>query len=90
MSVSITYRVEVFKEEGRYVSLCPELNVSSYGETEEEAESALREAVELFVEQCEEMGTLEQVLEEAAFERVSTPAERWVTREPVKSCTAEL
>ena len=90
MSVSITYRVEVFKEEDRYVSLCPELNVSSFGDTEKEAESALREAVELFIEQCEEMGTLEQVLEEAGFLRAGAPAGRWVTREPVKSCTAEL
>ena len=90
MSASITYRVEVFKEEEQYVSLCPELNVSSYGDTEEEAEAALREAVQLFVEQCEEMGALQDVLEEAGFERLDAPAERWVTREPVKLCTAEI
>ena len=64
MSASITYRVEVFKEGDQYVSLCPELNVSSFGDTEEEAEAALREAVQLFVEQCDEMGTFEEILEE--------------------------
>ncbi len=90
MSASITYRVEVFKEGGRYVSLCPELNVSSYGDTEEEAEAALGEAVQLFVEQCEEMGTLREILEEAGFERASGSVERWFTREPVRLCTAEL
>lgn len=90
MSASITYRVEVFREGDRYVSLCPELNVSSYGDTEEEAELALREAVQLFVEQCEEMGTLREILEEAGFERAGGPVERWVTREPVRLCTAEL
>ena len=90
MSASITYRVEVFKEGDQYVSLCPELNVSSFGDTEEEAEAALREAVRLFVEQCDEMGTFEEILEEAGFEHVVSPTERWVTREPVQLCTAEL
>ena len=86
MSPSIVYRVEIFKEGDQYVSLCPELNVSSFGDTEDEAEAALREAVQLFVEQCEEMGTLEEVLEEAGFERMGAP-ERWITREPVRLCT---
>lgn len=90
MGVPIEYRVEVFKEGDQYVGLCPEFNVSSFGDTEDEAEAALREAVGLFVEQCETMGTLQEVLEEAGFRHVLTPEERWVTREPVKLSTAWL
>jgi predicted RNase H-like HicB family nuclease len=81
--------MEVFREGRQYVSLCPELNVSSFGETQHEAEEALREAVRLFVEQCEEMGTLADVLTEAGFHFVTEPPERWVSREPVKLTTAE-
>ncbi len=90
MTIPLAYRVEIFREGDQCVGLCPELNVSSFGDTEEEAEKALREAVALFIEQCEDMGTLHEVLEEAGFRYVSSPAERWVTREPVKLATAEI
>ena len=45
---SLTAIVE--KEAGGYVSLCPELDVASQGETVEDAVANLREAVELFLE----------------------------------------
>ena len=38
------------KEEGGYVSLCPELDIASQGDTIEEAKSNLTEAIELFLE----------------------------------------
>jgi len=37
-------------ESGGFVSLCPELDVASQGDTIEEARDNLREAVELFFE----------------------------------------
>jgi len=90
MSVPIEYRVEVFEEGDQYVGLCPELNVSSFGDSADEAEASLREAVRLFIEVCKDMGTLQEVLEESGFRHVRTPEERWVTREPVKLSTARL
>jgi predicted RNase H-like HicB family nuclease len=38
------------REEGGYVSLCPELDIASQGNTIEEARENLREALELFFE----------------------------------------
>ena len=38
------------REEGGYVSLCPELDIASQGGTIEEARDNLREAIELFFE----------------------------------------
>ena len=67
MGIHLEYRVEVFEEEGQYVALCPELNVSSFGNTVETAKRSLQEAVELFLEECESMGTLNEVLSEAGF-----------------------
>lgn len=41
----------IIEREGNgYVSLCPELDISSQGETIEEARGNLREALELFFE----------------------------------------
>ena len=62
-----TFRAETFREDSSYVSLCPELGVSSFGKTEKEAKESLKEAVELFLEECERLGTLKDVLEESGF-----------------------
>ena len=35
------------------------------------------------MEECEEAGTLEEVLEESGFQRVFRPQEGWISREPI-------
>jgi predicted RNase H-like HicB family nuclease len=40
------------RDEDWYVATCPELGVASQGETIEEAESMIREAVELLLEEA--------------------------------------
>ena len=40
----------IYRENGGYVALCPELDVASQGDSVEEASGNLREAVELFIE----------------------------------------
>lgn len=76
----INFRAEFFKEGDVYVGLCPELNVSSFGDSLLESRQSLTEAVEAFLEECERMGTLEDVLEEAGF---SLHDGAWFPREPV-------
>lgn len=83
MNVHLEYRVEVFEEDGQYVALCPELNVSSFGNSAEEAKNALREAIELFIEECESMGTLHEVLMESGFTPDHDNPSYWKCREPV-------
>ena len=38
------------KEDGGYVSICPELDIASQGDTVDEAKNNLAEAIELFLE----------------------------------------
>jgi predicted RNase H-like HicB family nuclease len=64
--------IKVFKEGDVYVALCPELNVSSFGDDIESAKESLKEALEAFLEECETMGTLEEVLEDAGFVKEKT------------------
>ncbi len=42
------------REDGGYVSFCPEVDVASQGDTIEEARNNLREALELFFESASE------------------------------------
>jgi len=58
----------IFKEGRTYVSYCPELDVSSCGNTIDEARKNLKIAVGLFLEEAEKMGTLEEILYESGYE----------------------
>lgn len=81
---NIQFRAEFFKEDGQVVGLVPELNVSSFGDDLAQARASLKEAVELFMEECNSMGTLEEVLEESGYQKKSDNGSiRWQAREPV-------
>jgi predicted RNase H-like HicB family nuclease len=54
--------------------------VSSYGESVEEAKKSLIEAVEAFIEECVNMDTLEDVLEESGFIKIN---EIWHPRQAI-------
>ena len=76
----IVFRTEFFKEDDLYVGLAPELDVSSFGETLEEAKQSIQAAVDAFVDECEAMGTLKEVLEEAGFHQ---KGDMWCPRQPI-------
>lgn len=78
--MNILTRIEIFKEDDMYVALTPELNISSFAETVDEARSSLREAIEAFIEECVRMGTLHEVLEEAGFSKLN---DCWQARKPL-------
>ncbi|MHB8174549.1 MAG: type II toxin-antitoxin system HicB family antitoxin [Nitrospirota bacterium] len=78
--LKIKVHLDIFKEEEQFVGLCPELNVSSFGDTPEEAEAATQEAITLFMEECQKLGTLEHVLAEAGF---YMDGDTWTARKPV-------
>lgn len=82
--MQVPYTSQLFTEDGQIVAVCPELNVSSFGDTIDEALASLQEAVTLFLEECQEMGTLEEVLEEAGYYRDPAVPGRWIWRQPLQ------
>src|SRR3989338_8025879 len=66
-TMRIDYTLLIFKEGTTLVSFCPELSVSSCGDTVEEARKRGNEAVRLFLEESNRTGTLTDVLEEEGF-----------------------
>jgi predicted RNase H-like HicB family nuclease len=67
----------VFKEGEKFVAYCPKLDVSSCGNTIDEARKNLKTAVRLFLEEADKMGTFEDILKESGYER--TDVNRWMT-----------
>ena len=60
--MEIEFTTQIFREGRMYVAHTPELDVSSCGGTKERALKNLKEAVRLFLEEAEKMGTLDQIL----------------------------
>ncbi len=50
MAERVLFRAEFFRENDLYVGLAPDLEVSSFGDSLEEAKASLREAMEAFLE----------------------------------------
>ena len=67
--ISIEFDAIIFQEGKSYVAYCPELDVSSCGQDVEEARRNLKTAVRLFVEEAEKLGTLDDILREAGYQR---------------------
>lgn len=85
--MKIELHFDYFEEDGAIVAVCRELQVSSFGDTLDEAEKSIREAVNMFLEGCEELGTLSEVLEESGFRRAK---DKWVHRKPILTKKATL
>lgn len=80
----IIIRAEIFREGRQYVALCPELTVSSCGDTVEEARRSLQEAVSLFLEECARLGSLQHILSEAGFSHRHTAIPQWLSPQPIE------
>lgn len=57
----------LFKDGNYWVAYSPELNVSSFGNTQKEAKAALNEALQLFLEDITERGTMYEALKELGW-----------------------
>jgi predicted RNase H-like HicB family nuclease len=86
--VPIDFDIIVFKEDETYVAYCPELDVSSCGNSVEHAKEMLKTAVRLFVEEAEKMGTLEAILEESRYKKDASG--RWLPPKLVATETVSL
>jgi len=70
--MQVQFTTRIFKEGRIFVAHALELDVSSCGGTKERALRNLKEAVRLFLEEAEKMGTLDQILEESGYRRRGT------------------
>lgn len=68
--MNIDYTVNIWREGGQYVGHAMPLDVASSGADPDAARRAVDEAVRSFIASCANAGTLEEVLEEAGYERI--------------------
>ncbi len=66
---NLSFTVHVFKEGDSYVAYVPELDLSTCGDTKEQARTNIQDAIRGFLEAAYDKGTLDEILEEAGYER---------------------
>lgn len=71
MKHNVQIPVAFIKEGKAIIAFCPVLDLAAHGKTVEEAKKAFEETFLLFVQELEEKGTLEDVLEESGWEKVA-------------------
>ena len=62
------FPIEIERGEFGYVSRCPTFDVCSQGTTKNEAHRMISEAVQLFIEDAFDAGTLKELLEECGVD----------------------
>lgn len=63
----IVYQIEESREGGNYLAYCPELVITAFGDTPEAARRSLRAEISAYLEDCEKLGILDDVLIDAGF-----------------------
>ena len=61
------YRIEESPAGNGYEALCPELVITGFGDTAEDAKTMLRRQVAEYLEDCEKLEALDETLIEAGF-----------------------
>ena len=85
--MKIELNINYFEEDNTIIAFCPELQVSSFGNTLEEAEKSIKEALELFFEGCDSLGSPNDVLEESGYKKTD---DKWILRKPIKTMKTTL
>ncbi|MEO6190993.1 MAG: type II toxin-antitoxin system HicB family antitoxin, partial [Saprospiraceae bacterium] len=71
MNRKIELTAVIKKEDNMFISLCPELDIASQGDTPDEAKSNLIEALELFYETASETEISRRMHNELQISRVT-------------------
>ena len=67
MKERVVYQIEESKAGGSFQAVCPELVITAFGDTPEDAREALRQQVAEYLEDCDNLGALDEALIEAGF-----------------------
>ena len=63
----IIYQIEESKVGENYEAVCPELIITGFGDNPDQAKEVLRREISIYLEDCEKLGILDEVLIEAGF-----------------------
>lgn len=81
VAIEAELSLKILKEDDCFVAYCPELDLSSHGETIEEAQKNFGEVLSIFFEEIAKKDTLDDVLLECGWKKIEDKEKhipRWV------------
>ena len=63
----VIYQIEESRTGSAYQAVCPELLITAFGDTAQDARDGLRQRVADYLEDCDNLGVLDETLIEAGF-----------------------
>lgn len=74
---NVSLAVMFYREGDKFIAYSPAIDLSTCGDTQNEAKIRFEEALELFLEETDKMGTLEEVLQDYGWEKIGHP-QKWM------------
>ncbi|OGY27171.1 MAG: hypothetical protein A2Z42_01980 [Candidatus Woykebacteria bacterium RBG_19FT_COMBO_43_10] len=71
MKRNVSLPVFIIKEQNYFVAYTPALDFAATGDSVESAKKSFSEAVNIFLDEIEEKGTLEEVLQEFGWQKIN-------------------
>lgn len=69
--------VSFYREGNKFIAHSPAFNLSTCGDSQEQAKKRFGEILHIFLEEVEKMGTLEDVLLECGWKKIGHPHRHW-------------
>lgn len=69
--------VSFYREGNKFIAYSPALDLSTCGDSQEQAKKRFEEILHIFLEEVEKMGTLEDVLLECGWKKIGHPQKCW-------------
>ena len=85
----VSVPVDIFREGDKFVAYCPILDLSTSGRTFEQAQDRFKEALDMFLEDLIEQGTLDEVLQSHGWHKTGRSTPHWVPPQLVSSVEQE-
>ena len=78
VTFSLNLQVSIIKEGDKFIAYAPALDLSTFGNSLEEAKKRFTEVVEIFFEEVSKARTLEEVLKDLGWTKVQSKKGGWV------------
>jgi len=73
----VALTVAFYREANKFIAYSSALDISTCGDTQEQAKKRFEEMLQIFLEETDKMGTIEDVLLECGWKKVGHPQKSW-------------
>ena len=86
----VVLSVAFYREGNKFIAYSPAFDLSTCGDSQEQAKRRFEEALKIFLEEIDKMGTFEDVLLECGWRKIGHTQKRWEPPQYVGQAPKEI